>query len=57
MGNSAPILMVLSCACAAEPIAKRPTAAALTKRVRNAFMLSSPSFVVGPKPINQWLIP
>src|SRR6185312_8854374 len=42
MGNSAPILMVLSCACAAEPIATRPIAAALTKRVRNAFMLSSP---------------
>src|SRR5262245_50168528 len=40
MGNSAPILMGLSCACAA--VTKRPTAAALTKRVRNAFIVSSP---------------
>src|SRR5262245_37727113 len=40
MGNSAPILMVLSCACAA--VTKRPTAAALTKTVRNAFIVSSP---------------
>src|SRR5262245_60277253 len=40
MGNSAPILMVLSCACAV--VTKRPTAAAPTTRLRNTFILSSP---------------